>query len=173
MPLEMKKIIRLKGDYTDEQKEMLLDYIDQFRTCVSDDNPQANVLNGKNNQYTDDKIISMLNRALKDLNSGVPRCNYTLFNFPEDDLLVEGAIVFSLIAEGLLQLRNQVTFSDSGLTINMFDKTSGYQSWAGMMLQQYVGDKVQFKSTVLPLSMDSGFVGVGSEFGYYSNGYSR
>jgi hypothetical protein len=138
---------------------------------MSDDDPQANILLGKVLKYSDDKIIKLFKRSLNDLNGGSPRTNYTLFNFPEDDLLISGAVIFALISEGILQLRNQVDFSDSGLSINMFNKTGGYQGWAGFLLQQYILDKTAFKATVVPRSANSGFVGIGSEFGYQGLGW--
>ena len=166
MPLIMKKIFNITGNYTPEEKDTLLGYIELFRGCISDSDPDKNIINGKIQQYTDDQIIFFFNRALKDLNSGSPKCSYSLFNFPDDDLLMDGAMIFTLISEGILQLRNQVSYSDSGLSINLFDKTAGYQGWAGFLLQQYDNDKRIFKSTIVPMSVNSGFVGIGSEFGY-------
>lgn len=171
MPIVMKKVITLRGNYTDEQKQIILDLIDLFRGSISDSNPDKNILAGKVQTYSDNEVVFYINRAIKDLNTGVPKTNYTLYDFPDDDILVSGAVVFALISEGLLQLKNQVDFSDSGLSINLFNKTSGYQGWAGFLMQQYVTDKMQWKSTILPLSSGSGFVGVGSQFGYYGGGY--
>jgi hypothetical protein len=162
----MKRVFDISGNYTTDQKAALVDYIELFRGCIADDDPEKNILNGKMKQYTDDRVVFFLNRALKDLNSGTPRCNYSLFNFPDDDLLVSGAIVFALMAEGLLQLRNQVNFNDSGLSINMFDKTGQYQGWVSFLLQAYLQDKAEFKAGVIPTSYNSGFLGIGSEFGY-------
>jgi hypothetical protein len=70
------------------------------------------------------------------------------------------------MAEGILQLRNQVDYSDSGLTVAMFNKTGMYQGWVGFLLQTYLSDKKAVKSAVIPKSANSGFVGIGTEFGY-------
>jgi hypothetical protein len=70
------------------------------------------------------------------------------------------------MGEGLLQLRNQIDYSDSGLTIAMFNKTQLYQSWWGTLVQDYMRAKAAVKSAILPSSANSGFVGMGSEYSY-------
>lgn len=171
MPIIMKNITTLSGNYTEDQQNILLGYIDLFRGCIADSDPSKNIIIGKTSTYTDNEVIFFFNRALKDLNTGIPRTNYTLFNFPDDDLMTSGAMVFALIKEGLLQLKNNVDYSDSGLSINLFNKSSQYQGWVGFLMQDYMSDKAIFKSGVLPSSPNSGFVGIGSEFGYSNNGW--
>jgi hypothetical protein len=169
MPLIMQRICQITGNYTPEEKEKLLDMISDFRVRMSDDIPEKNLLNNKLPQYTDDKIIKFFKMALSDINSGVPKTRFTIFNLydkDESDLIIEGSMIFALIGEGILQLRNQMDYSDSGLSISMFNKTGAYQSWAGVMISQYVSDKATFKSSIIPRSHNSGFVGVSSEFGY-------
>lgn len=169
MPLIMQKIYKINGNYTQEEKEILQNMIVEFRIRIADDDPEKNILNKKTQQYSDDKIIQFFKLALNDINGGIPKTNYTIFTLAQagdDDLIIDGAIIFALMAEGFLQLRNQVDYSDSGLSIAMFNKTGIYQSWAGFLLQQYLGNKKEFKSSVIPRSYNSGFVGVSSEFGY-------
>lgn len=169
MPLIMKKIYQISGNYTDEEKGILQDMITGFRVRMSDDDPEKNILNKKKEQYSDNRIVKFLELAVKDVNDGYPRTNYSIFKLyqmGEDSLVVDGAIIFALMAEGMLQLRNQVDYNDSGLSIALFNKTGLYQSWAGLLLQQYMQDKAMFKSSIIPRSANSGFVGVSSEFGY-------
>lgn len=146
--------------YTERESQMIND----FRNLVSDTEPDKNILDGKNSKYTDAQIYFFLKQSLKDLNSGIPSTDYTLEDFPEDDLLVTGAIVFSLIAEGLLQLRNQIDYSDGGLAISLFNKTGAYQGWAGFLLQQYSGGKREFKQGIISRSTGAGFYGIRSQF---------
>jgi hypothetical protein len=169
MPIIMQKVYNISGNYTDEEKEMLQTMIEHFRIKMADDDPGKNILLGKTNQYSDNKIISLLYTALSDINSGYPKTNYNIFEFTQlidDDLIINGAIIFALMAEGILQLRNQVDYSDSGLTVAMFNKTGMYQGWVGFLLQTYLSDKKAVKSAVIPKSANSGFVGIGTEFGY-------
>lgn len=169
MAIVMKRNYNIPGNYTEEEKAILRECIDIFRLKTSDDDPEKNILNKKMQQYSDAKIVSFLQAALGDLNSGFPKTNYDLIYFSKNidsDLIVDGAIIFAMIAEGILQLRNQVDFSDSGLSIAMFNKTGMYQGWASFLLQEYMRVKQELKSSVLPRSHNAGFVGIGSEFGY-------
>ena len=117
-----------------------------------------------------EKIIRLLNRAMADINGGQPLTHFTIWQFAEswdDTLIVDGAVVFAMISEGILQLRNQVDFSDSGLTIGMFNKTQLYQGWVSFLLQHYFQAKADLKAAVVAKNQPSMFVGIGSEFGYY------
>ena len=172
MPIVMQRQYVISGNYTAEQMAQLATYIDEFRLRIADDDAEKNILDGRQLKYTDDKIVQFLLVALNDLNGGIPKTNYTIFDFQpaiEDDLLIEGAIVFALIAEGLLQLKNQVDYSDSGLSIAMFNKTGAYQGWTQFFLQTYLQDKAEMKRTIIPRSSNSGFVGFG---GYGERGWS-
>lgn len=171
MPLIMRKTYSITGNYTEEQKEILQEMVDMFRLRMSDDDASKNILNGKQLQYSDDKIVAFLKTALSDINGGVPRTNYTLFDFPkvgDNDLIVLGAMVFAFMAEGVFQLRNQADFSDSGLSIGLFNKTSMYQGWASFIMQTYFQRKAEWKSGLTSMLPNSGFIGIDSEFGIYN-----
>ena len=169
MPLKLTKIYEIAGNYTNEEKEILISLVRSFRLKMADDDSEKNIVNKKSQQYSDNKIIQLLEAATSDINSGNPRTEYSLFHIYkniDDDIIVNGAMIFALIAEGILQIRNQVSFNDSGLSVSIFDKTGAYQGWANFLLQQYAVDKAEIKRSVLARSKNSGFVGVGSEFGY-------
>lgn len=149
-------------------RKILKELINQFRTSLHDYDAEFNILNGKNLEFKDEEVMRYLLRGLSDLNKGSPATNYTLFNFPREyrGLLVDGGVIFSLIGKGLLNLRNQVNYNDSGLSVNLFDKTGGFQSWGQFLIRMYMEDKKDFKTSVIPNSFGSGFAGIGSEFGY-------
>lgn len=170
MPIVMNKKYSIKGNYTEQQKAILEDLINNFRISIGDDDPEKNILNKKMSVYSDEKIVRLLERAMKDINGGQPRTTFSLWDFAshwDDTLIVDGAIVFALMAEGMLQLRNQVDFSDSGLSIAMFNKTQMYQGWASFLLQSYMQGKAELKAAVTAKAQPSMFIGIGSEFGYY------
>jgi hypothetical protein len=169
MPVVMNKLYSITGNYTPEQIEILKGYIDTFRLRVKDYDPDKNILIGKKLEFTDNEIIALIKTSLSDINSGYPRSNYTLFDFTaliDVDTVMDGAVIFSLMGDGILQLRNQIDYSDSGLTIAMFNKTTLYQSWMGLLLQDYMRAKAAVKAAILPTSENSGFVGMGSEYSY-------
>lgn len=149
---------------TPQEHEALTLLINSFRTQMNDVEPELNILNGKRLQYTDSRVVRFLVEGLKDINRGSPKTTYTLYDCPDSDLLVRASAITALIAEGILQLRNQVDYSDSGFSVGLFNKTGGYQGWAGFLLQTYLQDKREFKNSIIPRSQNSGFVGVGSQF---------
>lgn len=170
MPLVMKKIYSFSGNYTNEEKDILQQMITTFRLKIGDMDPEKNILNKKQESYSDDRIVGFFNVALSDLNGGFPKTDYKMFEFVNvytDNLIVDGAIVFALMSEGLLQLKNQVDFSDSGLSIAMFNKTTLYNSWFSFLLQSYLQGKREFKTAIIPLSENSGFVGISTEYSFY------
>jgi len=167
MPIVMKRKYSLDGNYTDEQKERLTSLIDLFRVSISDDDPERNILNKKTSRYSDKQVIKLLERAIKDINGGQPLTKFTIYDFTDDSLLIDGTVVFSMIAEGILQLSNKVDYSDSGLSIALFNKSPEYQGWAGFLLQNYMRDKAEFKAAYIGTNSPSIFVGISSEFGYY------
>lgn len=169
MPVVLKKKYKISGNYTDEQKSILESLIQLFRISVADDDPEKNILNKKMFQYSDDKIIRLLDRAMNDINGGEPATNFTIFNFAkywDNTLIVDGAIVFALMAEGILQLRNQIDFNDSGLSVGLFNKAQMYQGWASFLLQNYMSGKAEFKQAYL-IKETPTFYGIESEFSYY------
>lgn len=173
MPIILEPMLNIKGNYTAEEKEMLNILISSFRVMVGDADKDKNILNMKNLTYTDDRIIQFLQQACDDVNVYTPMTRFSIFNIYQKSaimLLVKGAVVFSLMAEGLLQLKNQVDYNDAGLSVSLFNKTGQYQSWYGTILQDYMMTKQQFKQSIIPSSYNAGFFGVSSQFGYMYSG---
>ena len=148
---------------------MYQDIIDAVRLRIADDEPLRNILNKQQEKVTDGEIISLANEVGRDLNSGTPRTKYPLKQFynMDSNVIIMGIMVFWFIKEGLLQTANQTDFNDSGLTIQMFNKTPLYQSWYQTLLNPYLQAKQDIKDSIIPSSLNSGFVGIHSEFGKY------
>ena len=169
MPIILSRIYDIPGGYTPEEKAMYEDLIDAVRLRIADDEPLKNILNKKEEKITDGEIISLANEVGRDVNSGTPRTKFPLYYIYQKDseLIVLGIMIFWFIKEGLLQTANQTDFNDSGLTIQMFNKTPLYQSWYQILLNPYLQAKQDFKDSVIPSSLHSGFVGINSEFSKY------
>lgn len=137
---------------------------EDLRHMLKDTDPDKNLLLKRQQAYSDTELDFFLKMALRDLNAGSPRTIYVLENFPDADLLILGAMIYSFIAEGVFQLRNQIDYNDAGLSINLFGKTGQYQGWAGFLLQNYLNSKMEFKRGVLANSPGGGFYGISSPF---------
>lgn len=153
--------------YKDEaEKQKMIDLFDAFRTEINDADAELNILSGGEIENSNAKILKYFQRAIRDLNSGSPITTYQIKDFPDEGLLIDGAVIFYLIANGVLQMRNQLDYNDGGLAIGMFNKTGQYQSWAQFLLQTYQQNKMAFKQAEITRSHNAGFLGIGSEFGY-------
>ena len=151
----------------DTQTVKLKEHIGLFRTTIFDYDKDKNILLGQQLEFTDSEVYRFFKRAIRDINSGTPRTRITIFEMEDEDLLVDGAVIFSLIGKGLLQLRNQISYNDAGLSVDMFNKSSGYSEWARVFLQMYMVDKQAFKASIIPSSYNAGFSSLGSEFSHY------
>lgn len=138
--------------------------IQDLRQMLADDDATKNILNKKEQQYSDTKLKFFLKQALRDINAGVPRTQFTFEEIKEPDILLMGAMIFCFISEGILQLRNQMDYSDAGLTISMFNKTGGYQQWANFLLQSYMMAKTDFKRSIIANTSGAGFFGIRTQF---------
>jgi len=149
-------------------KAKMINLFDSFRTTIKDYDAGHNILNGKQLEFSDPEVLRYLDRGLQDINKGSPPSNYKYMDFPDMNLglLIDAAFVWSLVGLGILQLRNNIEYSDSGLSVNMFNKSPQYQGWLGTFLQLYIMDKKEFKKSILVNASNAGFFGLGSEFGY-------
>lgn len=176
MPVQLKRIYNISGSHTPEQLKMYRNLIDEIRVRIGDEDPSNNILRGCIERYSDNMIIAILKTTLNDINSGYPKTSWSMehvYKHINSSLLIDGAIVFMLMREGILQVENQIDFSDSGISIAMFNKSQIYQSWYGMMVQQYAQAKQEEKSAIIPKSPNSGFYSIGSPYSYTGTGRWR
>lgn len=158
------------ANFSKDELPIVTSLLESFRVGTFDDVPEKNILDKMQFHYTDKQIISLITKALRDINATQPASRYSLVEFVrlyETELLIKGAIVFALMGEGLLQLRNQVDYNDNGLSIAMFNKTGQYQSWLTFLLQEYMQEKQLLKAAMRANSPGAGFFGIASEFSYY------
>ena len=116
-------------------------------------------------EETSDRMIAWsVVDALDDFNSTPPFIgSYGLTNFPSTSLLREGAVIRVLESVGLLQLRNQMNYSDGGITVSVSDKSSFLMNWIQMLRASYEQKKTRIKSSLnIELAMEG--PGVPSEY---------
>lgn len=122
--------------------------VQRFRNRILDVDALDNILKGEL-EFTDKKIEGFIIEALYDINEAEPRkIQYKLEGFPKTSLLLEGALVMMLRARGLLHLRNQVSYSDAGFSVNLDDKTGYYAQWLSTTAAGYYRDRTEFKRSL-------------------------
>lgn len=134
---------------------------DMFRRMISDEDAKNNILENMEFTFKDRQIYAFLSDAISDINSGQPRTGYTISGINDDIFVVKGAMVMALVARGILETKNSLSYTDQGLSINTFDKGQHYQSWSGVISATYERTKVEYKSAEVYRNM---FTGIRSEY---------
>ena len=134
------------------------------------DFPELNrLIEGK--ETSDREIALALMEAIDDFNTTPPLIEtYTLDNFPSPSLLVRGALINIVESVGLLQTRNQMTYSDGqGVQVSVSDKTPMLIQWLTLFMNQYEQKKNRLKKA---LNLKGALNGTGSSSEYsYLDGY--
>ena len=117
-------------------------------------------------EETSDRMIAWaVVDAIDDYNSTPPFIgNVGLKNFPSLSMLREGAVIRILESVGLLQLRNQMTYSDGGISVAVSDKSQFLMGWIQMLRNSYEQKKMRVKSS---LNVEYAFEGGGVESEYF------
>jgi hypothetical protein len=80
-----------------------------------------------------------------------------------------GTAIAMMESVGMLQTRNQLNFSDGGISVGVSDKSPQIQSWIGMFRNKYEQDKLKIKVS-LNIAQILGEEGAHSEY-YFINGF--
>lgn len=102
-------------------------------------------------QETSDRMIALAAmEAVDDFNTTPPLIEAAnLRNFPSISLLVNGTIINILQSVGLLQVRNNLSYSDGqGVQINVSDKAPQLMGWIQMFINQYELKKMNLKKAI-------------------------
>lgn len=132
-------------------------------------------------RWVDSELQTFLENALWDINVTPPQTTYFLYSgntayynsVPDwKGLIVEGAVIFSLIAQGIFEIGKEFSFSDNGISLSM-DRGGKYQNFASMLLSQYEARKVAVKTNysfnaVGPVSIIDGSDGLLAKLGAFA-----
>lgn len=135
------------------------------------DHPSLNRLIGS--EETSDRFLAWaLFDALDDINNTPPPLTYSLATFPYPHLLIRGAVVTVLESVGILQTRNQLSYSDGGIQVSVSEKTPLLQAWINLFQSRYEQKKIQWKiSQNISQALGNYGGGVHSEYWEYSDYY--
>jgi hypothetical protein len=134
----------------EEITEPMKSYIRRFRGKVNDNDPLLNILNNHQEEYSDEKIMGWIEESWYMINEAEPRTSYHLNNFPKTALLLDGAMMVMLESQGLLHLRNQISYNDAGFSVNLDDKAGHYAQWLAQKATVFLQDLKQFKRSRIP-----------------------
>lgn len=104
--------------------------------------------------------------ALDDWNSTPPFLgNAGLENHPSTNLLCRGTMLALIESVAMLQMRNQLNFTDGGISVSVNDKAPMLMQWLSMMRGQYEDKKARFKSS---MNVEMAFIGAGHFSEYWA-----
>lgn len=133
------------ADETIELSEPMKQLVKRFRRKVYDTDPLLNILNDFKIEFSDEVISGWIEEAVYMINEAEPVTSHRLERFPKTALLLDGAVIQMLEARGLLHLRNQLSYSDAGFSVNMDDKAGHYAQWLAQKASIFYQDLKQFK----------------------------
>ena len=130
------------------------------------DYPELNrLIEGR--ETSDREIAFAIMETIDDFNTSPPLIeSFTLESFPSTSLLIRGTIVNIMESVGLLQTRNQMSYSDGqGIQVSVSDKAPMLMQWISLFANQYEQKKLRLKKA-LNLSGALNGSGVSSEYVY-------
>lgn len=132
------------------------------------DTPELNRLI-RAQETNDERLDLALSLAIDDFNITPPLLNmYTVGNFPSLYMLIYGGTIHVLRSAGILQSRNELSYSSGGVSVRIFDKTQLYQSWIAQFVADYERKKQNYKISLnINSSLASGVMSEYSVLNYF------
>lgn len=109
------------------------------------DLPEYNFLSQGSEESSAELIELALEGAVNFFNQISPVTNYTVDNFPNKIILLNGVCWLLAMAEMNNQVRNQISYSAQGLTAGINDKAPLYQALATMYKENFLSGAQEFK----------------------------
>lgn len=124
-------------------KDVPLENYTYLNTLVEDDYHE---------HWTDPQLLVFLTQSLNDINSEPPLTGYNFNLFPQAwrGTVMNGGLIYALIAEGILSNSSQFSYSDNGISLQV-NLTQGYTSIAQMLLQSYHQSISNIKRSMRPM----------------------
>ena len=138
---------------TDRERELIHHLRTMLKDLPDDVYRSLNTLveEQRGERWSDMQLLIYLNQAIGDLNAEPAHTDFTIANFPESykSCIIMGGMIFALIAEGILQVGEQFSYSDNGISLSI-NLAQGYQSMAQMLLSGYTQMKKDIKRAMRP-----------------------
>jgi len=125
------------------------------------DTPQVNRLIRK--EESDDELLTFaIEMAISDWNSTSPHIgSLTIYTYPSLYLLMHAAAIQILKTQGLVQARNELSYSAGGSSFMRSNKSNYYMQWMNAFANDYELKKRNMK---ISRNVQRGWGGVASEY---------
>lgn len=150
------------GPITPEARRRMEKALKYLRFFLQD-TPELNRLI-RDYELDDEKLRFCIDMAISDYNTTLPPTPAkTIENYPSLFLLMHGGAINALKMAGIRQSRNELNYQSGGSSFQRSNKTSLYQSWLSLFINEYEQKKKQFK---IAGNIKRGYGGVFSEYDY-------
>jgi len=113
-------------------------------------------------ESNDELFLFAIEMAISDWNSKSPHIgNVHIENYPSLYLLMHGAAIQLLKSQGLLQARNELTYTAGGSSFQRFNKSNYYMTWMTNFANDY---EVKKRNMKMFKNIEGGWGGVASEY---------
>lgn len=147
-----------------------LDSLVQMVRLFTRDYPELNRLIA-GEESSNRQIVWAIMDCLDDYNTTPPFTRFQISNFPSRSLLIRGTVISLLQSIGLLQTRNQLSFTDGGIQVGINDKTPFIQQWLTMFMNGYEHKKERIK---VAYNIETAWEGgINSEYRFVNNFYGE
>jgi len=127
------------------------------------DFPQKNIILSYAQESSDADIVDAIQRTIDMFNMTPPYTSvFTVETFPNDSLLVIGAVIEVLKSAQIGYARNRLPFSDAGISVNFDEQTALYNQLIQTLEPGYEAMKSNFKAA---LNLESAY-GILSRWDY-------
>ena len=144
--------------YIDDDVQIL---IRQIRTWMRDFTPLNALLDSE--EFRDESIELFIDMALDDWSNTPPLIGRVsnVRNHPSRYLLILKVVQLALMSASFAYARNNLTYSDGGITVATSDKAPVYLSIESRLMQEYEAQKMRLKRS---LNAEEAYGGVHSEY---------
>ena len=147
----------------DPKAQLVRQYIALVRAKTRDYPELNRLIEGV--ETSDRQIAFAIMETIEDFNTTPPLIPaYSITNFPSVDLLVNGALIAIFESVGILQTRNQLTYSDGQMQLGVNDKAPMLLNWINIFRNKYEAKKGKLKRALNLQTALGNPTGVSSEY---------
>jgi hypothetical protein len=100
-------------------------------------------------ETTDEELNDYMSKAVDNFNGIGYSTEYTLSDFPNKGLLIDGTVIQILTGKGILSARNMLTYQDiGGITVQDFDTYGRYINLFNSFINKYIQQTIDVKRSI-------------------------
>lgn len=115
-------------------------------------------------EFNPTQVLLAIRLAVDEFNMFTPISSFTIDNFPNKAILMNGALYKLYAGQAALLARNTMGYSDGGLQIPIEERFQLYTALASMYQADFAKSSQAYK---IAINMESGWGSVSSDYAYF------